>query len=153
LWLPFQAGGAESGKAQGYRVHPCPGSDQHGGGSSAVPPGSSNTGHWSNKVHCMLKRWTECDCLIGSLLSVLCLPFILTYLAHTPDRCSEMCCFTGSAIVVQHTRSKLGLSALLKGTVRFSPCRLRYLNQQPFSSWTNALIARLPAIMGRPNTL
>ena len=67
-------------------------------------------------------------------------------LSHTPDRCSQMCCFTGSATVVQCPWSKLALSALLKGiSTDFSPCQLRSLNQQPDDYWHNALTARLPA--------
>jgi hypothetical protein len=40
-----------------------------------------------------------------------------------------MCCFTGS-VIVEHPWSKLGLSALLKGTsAGFSPCQLVFLSQ------------------------
>ena len=50
-------------------------------------------------------------------------------LSHTPDRSGEMCCFTGSVIVIRRPWSKLGISALLKGTsAYFSPCRHGYVN-------------------------
>ena len=60
------------------------------------------------------------------------------FLSHTPDRCTEMCCFTGSAIVVWHPWSTLGLSTLLKGTSTdfhlvgsvFQPATFRLLTQR-----------------------
>lgn len=64
------------------------------------------------------------------------------------DRCSEMCCFTGSAIVVQHHWSKLGLNTLFKSTsTRFSPCWVGYSNQRLFGYYHTALTARLPAAL------
>ena len=66
-------------------------------------------------------------------------------LSHTPDRCSEMCYFIRSDIVVR-SWSKLGLSALFKGTwTDFSPCLLGHSNQRPYGYWPNTLRPRLPA--------
>ena len=36
------------------------------------------------------------------------------FATYTPDRCSEMCSFTGSAIVVQRFWSKLGLKGYFR---------------------------------------
>ena len=64
------------------------------------------------------------------------------------DRCSEMCWFTGSAIVVQRHWSKLGLNTLLKGTsAHFSHCWVGYSNQRLFGYYHTALTARLPAAL------
>ena len=47
--------------------------------------------------------------------------------------------FTGEKIIIINALV-YRVSALLKGTsTDFSPCRLRYLNQQPFSCWPNIL--------------
>ena len=67
-------------------------------------------------------------------------------ITYTRYRCSEMCCFTRSTIVVQLPWSKLGLSAFpIWTTDRFSPFWLGYSNQKPFGCWPYALTARLPA--------
>lgn len=57
-------------------------------------------------------------------------------------------------VVVQHPPSKWELSALIKCTsTDFSDSQLGHLNQQPFSYWYNALIARLPAPLERTSHL
>ena len=55
-------------------------------------------------------------------------------------RCSEMCCFTGSAILVQPTWSKLGLSLAQRHRQIFHLVGLGI-----FGYWLNALTTRLPA--------
>lgn len=63
--------------------------------------------------------WLSSEKSVPSNYDVLC----------TPDRSSETCCFTESAMVVRHPRSKLALSALHKGTLaNVSPCQLSYFN-------------------------
>ena len=60
-------------------------------------------------------------------------------------RCSKICGFIWSTVVVQRTWSKWWLSALLKGISDFSPCQFGYLNQQPTGYWPNAVTTRLSA--------
>ena len=64
-------------------------------------------------------------------------------LSHKRERCSEMCCFTGSAIVVRHPWSKLGLSSRAHRQI-FHLNSTVYLNQQPFGYWPKGLTTMLP---------
>ena len=62
-------------------------------------------------------------------------------LSHTPDRCSEMCCSTGSAIVVRCSWSKLGTST----DFPLGPLGFHLVNS---GIQANSLTTRLPAALG-----